>query len=88
MDFKYYQTVIDIDFLNDDGSLGNYHKTINNKMETRSIHSYKDAVWDVQGLINNSISIRQNFFINSHVTLYGVTYDNEFVILRHRHLEM
>lgn len=85
-EFKSYHVVSDIDFLNDKGLLGNYHNTFDSRLEMKSINKYKDAVWDIQGLINNSISIEQNFYINANVTLYGITFENEYIIMRH--LEM
>lgn len=85
-EFKSYHVVSDVDFLNDKGLLGNYHNTFNSRLEMKSINKYKDAVWDIQGLINNSISIGQNFYINANVTLYGITFENEYIIMRH--LEM
>lgn len=85
-EFKSYHVVSDIDFLNNTGLLGNYHNTFDSRFEMKSINKYKDAIWDIQGLINNSISIRQDFYINANVTLYGITFENEYVIMRH--LEM
>ena len=88
-EFKIYHLVCDIDFRNNKTVVGNYHRTKNELLEMKAICKYKDAIWDMQGLINNSIPIgNNNFEIIGNVTLYGVTYDNDYVILRHLELNM
>ena len=88
-EFKLFHLVIDIDFRNNKTVIGNYHRTKNELLEMKAIREYKDAIWDMQGLINNSIPIgSNNFEIIGNITLYGVTYDNDYVILRHLELTM
>jgi len=87
-EFKKYHVVIDIDFLNNHGLLGNYHNTFDTRIEQKGINKYKDAIWDIQGLINNSISINQDFYINANITLYGITFDDDYVIMRHLELTL
>ena len=87
-DFKSYHVVIDIDFLNNHGLLGNYHNTCDSKLEMKAINKYKDAIWEIQGLINNSISINQDFYINANITLYGITFENDYIIMRHLELTL
>ena len=87
-DFKSYHVVIDIDFLNNCGLLGNYHNTYDSKLEMKAINKYKDAIWDIQGLINNSISINQDFYINANITLYGITFENDYIVMRHLELTL
>ena len=88
-EFKIYHLVVDVDFRNNKTVVGNYHRTKNELLEMKAIRKYKDAIWDMQGLINNSIPIgNNNFEIIGNVTLYGVTYDNDYVILRHLELNM
>ena len=89
MDFKYYHLVIDIDFVNNTKIVGNYHNVINERLEMKAIRKYKDAIWEMQGLMNNSIAIGNNDFdMRGNVTLYGVTSDNDYVILRHLELTL
>ena len=88
-DFKYYQVVADIDFLNNKTMVGNYHTVVNDRIEMKAIRKYKDAIWDIQGLINNSIAIgNNNFEMIAHVTLYGVTVNDDYVTMRHLELNM
>ena len=88
-EFKIYHLVVDVDFRNNKTVVGNYHRTKNELLEMKAIRKYKDAIWDMQGLINNSIPIgNNNFEIIGNVTLYGVTYDNDYVILRDLELNM
>lgn len=88
MDFVFYTVSSNIDFYNENGLLGNYNKQDNILSEFKSINRYKDALWNIQGLINNSISINQDFYIKASVTLYGVTSNNDYVIVRQLELDM
>lgn len=89
IDFKYYHLVCDIDFINNNQTVGNYHVTTNERLEMKAIRKYKDAIWEMQGLMNNSISVgNNNFDMRGNVTLYGITYDEEYVIVRHLELNM
>ena len=88
-DFKYYQVVTDIDFLNNKTLIGNYHTITNDRIEMKAIRKYKDAIWDIQGLMNNSIAIGKNYFeMIAHVTLYGVTVNDDYITMRHLELNM
>ena len=89
MEFKFYHLVCNIDFINNKNIIGNYHRTSNERIEMKAIRKYKDAIWNIQGLINNSININNNDFdMQGNVTLYGVTYNNDYVIMRHLALNM
>lgn len=89
IEFKFYHLVCDIDFINNTKLVGNYHTTSNDKLEMKAIRKYKDAIWEMQGLINNSIAIGNNDFdMRGNITLYGVTYNNDYVIVRHLELNM
>jgi len=88
MDFIFYTVSANIDFYNKDELLGNYNKQDKILSEFKSINRYKDAIWNIQGLINNSISINQDFYIKASVTLYGVTSNNDYVIMRQLELNM
>ena len=87
-DFKFYKVSVNIDFLNTKGLLGNYNNENDYRLEMKAIRHYKDSVWETQGLINNSISINDDFYIKADITLYGITFDNEYVIMRHLQLTM
>lgn len=88
-EFKFYHLVCDIDFVANQKIVGNYHITANERLEMKAIRKYKDAIWDMQGLINNSIAIGNNEFdMFGNVTLYGVTYDNDYVTMRHLQLNL
>ena len=88
MDFVFYTISANIDFYNENGLLGNYNKQDKILSEFKGINRYKDAIWNIQGLINNSISINQDFYIKASVTLYGVTANNDYVIVRQLELNM
>lgn len=88
-EFKFYHLVCDIDFVANQKIVGNYHTIVNERLEMKAIHKYKDAIWDMQGLMNNSIAIGNNEFdMFGNVTLYGITYDNDYIIMRHLELTL
>ena len=88
-EFKFNHLVCDIDFVANQKIVGNYHTTTNERLEMKAIRKYKDAIWDMQGLMNNSIVIGNNEFdMFGNVTLYGVTYNNDYVTMRHLQLNL
>lgn len=83
MEFKNYQVVANIDFINNKETCGNYHTESNYLSEIKAINHYKDSVWDIQGLFNNIIMSSDNFEMIGYVTLYGITLRNDMVVIRH-----
>lgn len=89
IDFKFYHLVCNINFIANQKMVGNYHTATNERLEMKAIRKYKDAIWEMQGLMNNSIVIGNNEFdMFGDVTLYGVTYDDDYIIMRHLELNM
>ena len=77
-DIKYYQLVSSAVSFYDKKEIANYTETRNFKSEIKAINAYKDTVWNMQGIINNSIVVNDNFSFTSSVILYALveTKDN------------
>lgn len=88
-DFTHYDVEQNINFIVDGITVGNCYNLTSERLETKAIRKYKDATWEIQGLINNSIAINNSDFdIKASITLYGVTDNNDSIIVRHLNLEM
>lgn len=77
-----YQIVIDIAYLYNSNVIADTHEIYNYSNERVAIKYYKDDVWNIQGIINNTIVQDDSFSIFAQVTLFKFD-DNDCIIMRH-----
>lgn len=87
-EFKFYQIFSNLDIINNKKLIGNYLDIAHETDESKAIRKYKDVIWDMQGFMNKTKAVDDNFNMFGEVTLYGCDLNNERVVMRHLALNM
>lgn len=88
MRFLRYRIVSSIDIIHKKNVVISYQNDKTILMEQKALNYYKEIVWYMQGLFNNTIIKNNNYTKKGSVTFYGENSKGKEVILRQLFFEL
>ncbi len=86
--YRKFEIYSEINFLFNNDIVGESIDYEYSRTESEAIKNYKERVWNIQGLIENYVSVNDNFKIVAKIQLFGYHFnDSDFDILRKNEFE-
>ncbi len=86
--YRKFEIYSEINFLFNNDIVGESIDYEYSRTESEAIKNYKERVWNIQGLIENYVSVNDNFKIVAKIQLFGYHLnDSDFDILRKNEFE-